>query len=123
MSGVYLGRLPILDSQQNLVAFELLFRSDQHNTVTVTNNSAASASVIIDTYGQLGIENVIGKRRGFIKVDAQLLMNDALCMLPQKHVILEILKSVEINDQIIHRCSFLKQKAHTQWHRIITVSN
>jgi len=112
MKEVYLGRLPILDSKQNLVAFELLFRSDQKNTVTVTDNSAASANVIIDTYGQLGIENVIGKRRGFIKVDTELLMHDAICMLPKKHVVLEILRSVEINDAIIHRCTFLKQKGY-----------
>lgn len=112
MSEVYLGRLPILDSKQNLVAFELLFRADQQSTVTVTNNSAASANVIIDTYGQLGIENVIGKRRGFIKVDAKLLMHDAICMLPKKHVVLEILRSVEINDEIIDRCTFLKQKGY-----------
>lgn len=109
---VYLGRLPILDSKQNLVAFELLFRTNQNNVVEVTDNSAASANVIIDTYGQLGIENVIGKRRGFIKVDAKLLMNDAICMLPKKHVVLEILRSVEINDEIIQRCLFLKQKGY-----------
>jgi len=112
MKEVYLGRLPILDSKQNLVAFELLFRSDQHNAVNVTDNSAASANVIIDTYGQLGIENVIGKRRGFIKVDTELLMHDAICMLPKKHVVLEILRSVEINDEIIDRCTFLKQKGY-----------
>jgi EAL and modified HD-GYP domain-containing signal transduction protein len=109
---VYLGRLPILDNKQNLVAYELLFRSDQQNVVTITDNSAASANVIIDTYGQLGIENVIGKRRGFIKVDAKLLLNDAICMLPKKHVVLEILRSVEINDEVIQRCSFLKQKGY-----------
>ncbi|MBS0299296.1 MAG: HDOD domain-containing protein [Proteobacteria bacterium] len=109
---VYLGRLPILDSKQNLVAFELLFRSDQQNVVSITDNSAASANVIIDTYGQLGIDNVIGKRRGFIKVDAKLLLNDAICMLPKKHVVLEILRNVEINDEIIQRCTFLKQKGY-----------
>lgn len=112
MKEVYLGRLPILDSKQNLVAFELLFRSDQHNAAIVTDNSAASANVIIDTYGQLGIENVIGKRRGFIKVDAELLLGDAICMLPNKHVVLEILRSVEISDEMIDRCSFLKQKGY-----------
>ena len=112
MKEVYLGRLPILDSKHNLVAYELLFRPDQNNTVTVTDNSAASANVIIDTYGQLGIENVIGKRRGFIKVDTELLMHDAICMLPKKHVVLEILRSVEINDEIIQRCTFLKQKGY-----------
>ncbi len=112
MNEVYLGRLPILDKKQNLVAYELLFRTNQQNKVVISSNSAASSNVIIDTYGQLGIENVIGKRRGFIKVDADLLKNDAICMLPKKHVVLEILKNVTIDDDVIHRCMELKKKGY-----------
>lgn len=112
MSDVYLGRLPILDTKQNVVAYELLFRADHHNKAIVANNSAASANVIIETYGQLGIDNVIGKRRGFIKVDAQLLMHDSILLLPKKHVVLEILRSVEITETITQRCAFLKQKGY-----------
>lgn len=112
MNEVYLGRLPILDKKQNLVAYELLFRTNQQNKVVISSNSAASSNVIIDTYGQLGIENVIGKRRGFIKVDADLLRNDAICMLPKKHVVLEILKNVTIDDEIIRRCMELKKKGY-----------
>lgn len=112
MSDVYLGRLPILDTKQNVVAYELLFRADQQNKAVVADNSAASAKVIIETYGQLGIENVIGKRRGFIKVDAPLLMHDSILLLPKKHVVLEILRSVEITEAIALRCAFLKQKGY-----------
>ena len=112
MSDVYLGRLPILDTKQNVVAYELLFRADHHNKAIVANNSAASANVIIETYGQLGIDNVIGKRRGFIKVDAQLLMHDSILLLPKKHVVLEILRGVEITEAITQRCAFLKQKGY-----------
>lgn len=112
MSDVYLGRLPILDTKQNVVAYELLFRADHHNKAIVANNSAASANVIIETYGQLGIDNVIGKRRGFIKVDVQLLMHDSILLLPKKHVVLEILRGVEITEAITQRCAFLKQKGY-----------
>ncbi|MBP7954279.1 MAG: EAL domain-containing protein, partial [Nitrosomonas sp.] len=112
MGDVYLGRLPILDTKQNVVAYELLFRADHHNKAIVANNSAASANVIIETYGQLGIDNVIGKRRGFIKVDAQLLMHDSILLLPKKHVVLEILRGVEITEAITQRCAFLKQKGY-----------
>lgn len=112
MSDVYLGRLPILDKKQNVVAYELLFRSDQQNKAVVADNSTATAKVITETYGQLGIENVIGKRRGFIKVDAPLLMHDSILLLPKKHVVLEILRSVEITEAITLRCAFLKQKGY-----------
>jgi len=112
MNEVFLGRLPILDSKQNIVAFELLFRSNQQNAVSVTDNCAASANVIIDTYGQLGIENVMGKRRAFIKVDAKFLLSDAVFLLPKKHIVFEILRNVEIDDAIIERCSEIKQKGY-----------
>ncbi len=112
MNEVFLGKLPILDRNQNLVAYELLFRSGNHANVNITDNSSASANVIIDTYGQLGIENVFGDRRGFIKVDAELLMSDAICLLPKNHVVLEILRSLEITEKIIQRCIELKQKGY-----------
>lgn len=112
MKEVFLGRLPILDCQQNLVAFELLFRSGNNADVNVIDNSAASANVIIDTYGQLGIENVLGKRRGFIKVDAELLMSDSIRLLPKRHVVLEILRSVEITGEIMQRCIELSNKGY-----------
>ena len=112
MKEVYLGRLPILDRKQNLVAYELLFRSDAQNAVTVTDQAAATANVIVDTYAELGLENVIGKRRGFIKVDASFLMDDSINLLPKKHVVFEILRSVEMNDEIIDRCTYLKQKGY-----------
>ncbi|SEQ98986.1 EAL and modified HD-GYP domain-containing signal transduction protein [Nitrosomonas sp. Nm51] len=112
MNEVFLGRLPILDNKQNIVAFELLFRSNQLNKVHVTDNRAASANVIIDTYGQLGIENVMGKRRGFIKVDAKFIMSDAVFLLPKKHIVFEILRNVEIDDVIIARCKEIKRKGY-----------
>ncbi|MCB1986490.1 MAG: HDOD domain-containing protein [Burkholderiales bacterium] len=112
MKEVFLGRLPILDSKQKIVAFELLFRSNQQNEVNVTDNLAASANVIIDTYGQLGIENVMGNRRAFIKVDGKFLLGDAVFLLPKKHIVFEILRNVEINNDIMQRCSELKQKGY-----------
>ena len=112
MKEVFLGRLPILDHEQNLVAFELLFRSSERNQVNVTDHSAASATVIIDAYCQLGIDNVMGDRRGFIKVDAELLQDDALYLLPKNHVVFEILKDVPFNDDIIERCLELRKKGY-----------
>ena len=112
MKEVFLGRLPILDCKQNLVAYELLFRSGNNADVNVIDNSAASANVIIDTYGQLGIENVLGKRRGVIKVDTELLMSDSIRLLPKSHVVLEILRSVEITGEIMQRCIELSNKGY-----------
>ena len=112
MKEVFLARLPILDCNQGLVAYELLFRTGDDISVEIEDNSAASANVIIDVYEKLGIKDVFGKCRSFIKVGADLLFDDSICLLPKENVIFEILRDVEINDKIIQRCVKLKQKGY-----------
>ncbi|SFP91161.1 EAL and modified HD-GYP domain-containing signal transduction protein [Nitrosomonas cryotolerans] len=113
MEGVFFGKQPILDRDQNLVAYELLFRLDQAATTAhITNGLSATANVIINAYGQLGIQNVLDQQRGFINVDAELLMSDAIYFLPNNHVVLEMLETIDITEEIIQRCIELKQMGY-----------
>jgi len=89
MDNVFLGRQPILDRQRNLVAYELLFRPGQVDSVQVMDDVNASANVLVNAYGQLGIQRVLGNQRGFINVSEELLLSDAILLLPHKHVVLE----------------------------------
>ncbi len=112
MQEIFLGRQPILDRNENLVAYELLFRSGHTAAAGVTDDVSASASVIINAYTELGLENVLGKQRGFINVDAELLMSDMIHLLPKKQVVLELLETIEITDKIVWRCGELKKMGY-----------
>ncbi|WP_297325504.1 HDOD domain-containing protein [Nitrosomonas sp.] len=113
MGGFFLGRQPILDRNHNLVAFELLFRQDETEEVAhVTNDLSASANVIVNAYGQLGIQNVLGRQRGFVNADPDLIMSDIISLLPCKHVILELKESASITAEFMQRCNELKQKGY-----------
>ena len=112
MQDIFLGRQPILDRNQSLVAFELLFRSGQNATANVTDDVFATASVIVNAYGELGIQNVLGQRRGFINMNAELLMSDLVYLLPRNQVTLELLGSVEITGEVVRRCLELKQMGY-----------
>ena len=110
MTGFFLGRQPILDRDQNLVAFELLFRQEENEEgVTVTNELAASSNVIVNAYGQFGIQNVLGNQRGFINADPELIMSDIISLLPSKHVVLELRETAEITPEFLLRCGEMKQ--------------
>lgn len=109
-SEVYLGRQPILDHAQNVVAYELLFRSGHHLTSGVTDDLLASANVIINTISQFGINSILGRHSGFLNVSYALLMSDTLELLPREQMVLEILETVEIDDRLIERCRELKAK-------------
>lgn len=112
MDNIFLGRQPILDRQQNLVAYELLFRPGQVDSVEVTNDVSASANVLVNAYGQLGIQRVLGNQRGFINVSEELLLSDAILLLPHQHVVLELLESIVVTPEIVQRCLDLKQKGY-----------
>ncbi len=113
MEGFFLGRQPILDRNQNLVAFELLFRQEETDEkATVINDLSASANVIINAYCQLGIQNVLGKQRGFINADPDLVLSDIISLLPAKHVVLEIKETALITAEFMQRCNELKQKGY-----------
>ncbi len=98
----FLARQPILDRQQSVVAYELLFRSAATGPANVSDDLAATAAVIAHA-SELGLENVIGNSLGFVNVDASVLMSDFVRFLPPDRVILEILETVKVTPQLIQR--------------------
>lgn len=106
---VFLGRQPILDRKQELFAYELLFRDSAENAAAVSDNLAATASVISHTFGELGVEQALGPYKGFINCDAALLLSDLPELLPPDKIVLEVLETVEITPEIIARCTELKR--------------
>ena len=110
---LFLGRQPILDRDQNLAAFELLFRSGHYNGARVEDDVFASATVINHAFSELGVETVLGKYRGFINLSAPLIMSEVIELLPKDRVVLEILEHVRITDPLVQRCKVLKGMGFT----------
>ncbi len=106
----YLGRQPILDRDGQTVAYELLFRPDRQNGVVVTDDRAATASVIAHAFTDLGIQSVLGERDGLINFDAELLLSDIPELLPAARIVIEILETVAFTPEILVRCRELKQQ-------------
>ncbi|MHB1359521.1 MAG: EAL and HDOD domain-containing protein [Rhodocyclaceae bacterium] len=111
---IFIGRQPILDRDEQLVAYELLFRSGgKHNGASIADNLGATASVINHAFAELGIEQALGPYKGFINCDESLLLSDMIEILPADKIVLEVLESVEVTPQIIERCIELKARGFT----------
>jgi EAL and modified HD-GYP domain-containing signal transduction protein len=107
----FLARQPILNRNQDIVAYELLFRSAAAGPANVTDDLMATASVIAHA-SELGMANVIGASLGFINVDAAILMSDVIHFLPKDKVVLEILETVEVTDRIVARIEHFAQAGY-----------
>ncbi|MGQ5524397.1 EAL and HDOD domain-containing protein [Chitinimonas sp. PSY-7] len=104
----FLARQPIVGRQRELVAYELLFRTNQQNFATITDDVAASAAVMQHAFSGLGLQSVLEDKLGFINLSEPLLMSDVIEVLPRERVVLEILETVALTPAVIERCHMLK---------------
>lgn len=113
MENVFLGKQPILDRNQNLIAYELFFRSNERDEkADFDDGLAATANVIVNAYGHFGIQNILGEQRGFINVNRELILSDIVELLPSNQVVLEIKSTDKFDDEIVAKCFKLKKAGH-----------
>ncbi|MES2264212.1 MAG: EAL domain-containing protein [Pseudomonadota bacterium] len=103
----FLARQPILNRNQRLVAYELLFRDANVANANVGDDAAATATVIAHA-SELGMAQVVGEQIAFVNVDAIGLMSDFIRFLPNDKVILEILETVRATPEVLERVRELK---------------
>jgi len=111
--GIYLARQSILDRNQELYAFELLFRSGEANAARFTDGTIATATVMQHVLNEFGLDSVLGKFKGFINLDETMLMSDLIELLPKDRVVLEVLETVELTDSIVERLTALKRAGYS----------
>jgi EAL and modified HD-GYP domain-containing signal transduction protein len=113
MGRCLLARQPIVDRNQRLVAYELLFRSHGQQEAQVTNASQATADVIVNTLSAFGVDSILGNHKGFINLDLELLMDDSVAILPRGQMVIELLETIEPTPEFVERCRGLKEAGFT----------
>jgi c-di-GMP-related signal transduction protein len=112
---VFIGRQPILDKDQALAGYELLFRPTKENSARVDSETAATtatADVICKAFAELGLSNVFGQARAFVNVDALFLESDLVELLPRDVVVLETDVGAFADPALLPRCEELKAKGY-----------
>jgi EAL and modified HD-GYP domain-containing signal transduction protein len=102
----HLARQPILDRNQALFGYQLLFRDAQGGNAHGGSKLSLTAAVIAHA-GQLGLEKAIGDAQAFIDVDSAALEGDMFAFLPRQKVVLALPESVEANAPLLARMAEL----------------
>lgn len=105
---IYLGRQPILDRQQRIVAYELLYRGSASDRANIANPMEASARVITYAFSELGIGVALGRGDCYINIDKEMLMSGITDLLPRGNVTLELVGISDFADACIERCQQLR---------------
>ena len=109
----YLARQPIFNRSLKVHGYELLFRSGLENFFHLDNGDLATSRVIADSFLLFGIENVTAGKPAFINFTRELILKDLVTLLPSKAAVIEILETVEPDEEIVEACLKLKKLGYT----------
>jgi c-di-GMP-related signal transduction protein len=111
---VFVARQAILNRQKDLFAYELLFRACRDSKgFDGADSSSATRQVIANTLFSAGLEGILGGKRGFINFDRDLLLSDSVSVLPKDTLVIEILESIEPDEEVVAACARLCENGYT----------
>ena len=104
----FIGRQPIMDLKQHIIGYELFFRHNASAEAAVYEDDfKACANVLVNTVG-MDMQWLLGDKLAFINVNEEMLKSELLELMPAKRTVLEILKNITPNDEIVERCQALQ---------------
>ena len=108
----YLARQPILNIDQQLVAYELLFRDGEQNSFPNIDPNQATSNILTNNHLTLGVAQITGNLPAYINFHAETLIRHFPSFLDPKQVVLEILEDVEVSKELIKAVESLKSKGY-----------
>jgi EAL and modified HD-GYP domain-containing signal transduction protein len=104
-----LARQPIYNRSLEIEAYELLFRgnlSDQDAQFTCGDK--ASSQVLLNAFGEAGLESICGKHPAYINFTKNLILNRP--PFDPKQYVIEILEDIEVDDELISAIQMARQE-------------
>ena len=106
----FVARQPIFDRDERVFGYELLFRNGTEQAFQGDIDAAARST--LDSSLLFGIDTLCDHRRAFINCTREVLLNDMVTLLPPTLAVVEILESIEVDDEIISACQRLRSAGY-----------
>ena len=97
---VAVARQPILNADWDVVAFELLYRSDAGGA-DAPSAEAMTAGVIVSSLSEIGLSELVGSRQAHVNVTREFLVGLGPWQLPRERVVLELLENQTVDRELL----------------------
>jgi EAL and modified HD-GYP domain-containing signal transduction protein len=110
VTDLLVGRQPIFNRNNEAIAYELLYRSVQSGNTSgvTTNGDYATTQVLLNTFSEIGLDNIVGSGFAFINFTRNFLVGKYPIQLPPERVVIEVLEDINLDDQLIDSLKRLK---------------
>ena len=109
---VFIARQPILNSKQELYAYELLFRDDSHtkNEANVSDDVLATSRVMVNVMNNMGINKILGDKLGFININEEIIRKNIFEPFDKEKFVFEFLESSDLNEDDLEKVKEMQEE-------------
>ncbi|GGB89742.1 histidine kinase [Marinobacterium zhoushanense] len=99
---VLMARQPIFDKELRVVAYELLYRSDDEREIAnVFNGHQATSNVLVNAYTSIIANQERRQLPAFLNLPREMFETDSLPAMSHRQLVIEVLEDVTIDDTLI----------------------
>ncbi|MDP4163252.1 MAG: HDOD domain-containing protein [Bacillota bacterium] len=109
---VFVARQPIFTEKEEIFAYELLYRNNHINHFPQIDGDKATADVIINSFLNIGIDELSNGKPCFINFTENLLKLKLPTFFRPRDIVVEILETVEPGPELIELCRELKEAGY-----------
>src|ERR1700743_667976 len=109
-SEVFIGRQPIFDRNQRVVGYEILFRGDDTVDAGVVDGATATATVILNSLTEIGLERLVGEHIAWINLPREAALAGIGAELPPGVTGFEIIEGELVEDALHDAIRARKQR-------------
>lgn len=108
----YVARQAILDREQKIQGYELLFRDGKQNCFPEVQPDQATSKILTSSHLTLGLEDITGGSTAFINFYEDTLLHRFPTSLDPKSVVIELVETAPISDALVSACEQIKQMGY-----------
>ncbi|MCH4889278.1 HDOD domain-containing protein [Acidaminobacter sp. JC074] len=108
----FIARQPMFNSQGDIVAYELLFRSSTVNKADVVDDYSATLKVIKDLIINFDIQEMSNNKKVFVNFNDESIIHGAPELFNIDQLVIEVLEDSVITDELIEKLQDYKSKGY-----------
>ncbi len=117
MEHTLLARQPLYNRDLDVVAYELLFRADQHVEESLVDlvhglPGDTATELMLSTLNHIELDKIIGEHLAFINFTRAHLLKGAYHQLPTHQVVIEVLENIQLDDESLNAIESLVNEGY-----------
>lgn len=109
---IFLAKQGIYNRQNEIVAYELLYRNSYKNYYDTNVNGNYATLQVVSNILNIGKENLIENKRAFINFPKECLINGLVNTLSKDNIVVEILENIDPTEEVKKKIKELKDEGY-----------